>query len=120
MFVIPSEFTEAFSGIGKALSGAASEIGRDSWAAGPPASRAGGFARSGGSCVERAAPAALRGPARCGVDVRLARRQTSGDLRGPRPGTLTEADINAALREIRLALLEADVNFKVVRASPPP
>jgi signal recognition particle subunit SRP54 len=31
-------------------------------------------------------------------------------------GTLTEADVNAAMREIRLALLEADVNFKVVRS----
>jgi len=30
-------------------------------------------------------------------------------------GTLSEQDIDAALREIRLALLEADVNFKVVR-----
>ncbi len=30
-------------------------------------------------------------------------------------GTLTEADIDSAMREIRLALLEADVNFKVVR-----
>jgi len=30
-------------------------------------------------------------------------------------GTLTEADVNAAMREIRLALLEADVNFKVVK-----
>lgn len=30
-------------------------------------------------------------------------------------GKLTEADIDAAMREIRLALLEADVNFKVVR-----
>jgi signal recognition particle subunit SRP54 len=30
-------------------------------------------------------------------------------------GTLTEADINAAMREIRLALLEADVNFRVVK-----
>src|ERR1700733_13777291 len=30
-------------------------------------------------------------------------------------GTLSEADIDAAMREIRLALLEADVNFKVVR-----
>src|SRR4051794_11473129 len=30
-------------------------------------------------------------------------------------GTLTEDDINAAMREIRLALLEADVNFKVVK-----
>ncbi|HZB74733.1 MAG TPA: signal recognition particle receptor subunit alpha, partial [Solirubrobacteraceae bacterium] len=30
-------------------------------------------------------------------------------------GALTEADISAAMREIRLALLEADVNFKVVK-----
>src|SRR5690349_22851988 len=30
-------------------------------------------------------------------------------------GALTEEDITAALREIRLALLEADVNFKVVK-----
>jgi signal recognition particle subunit SRP54 len=31
-------------------------------------------------------------------------------------GKLTEADVDAAMREIRLALLEADVNFKVVKA----
>ena len=30
-------------------------------------------------------------------------------------GRLTEDDINSAMREIRLALLEADVNFKVVK-----
>src|SRR5258707_6685543 len=30
-------------------------------------------------------------------------------------GTLTEDDIDKAMREIRLALLEADVNFKVVK-----
>jgi signal recognition particle subunit SRP54 len=30
-------------------------------------------------------------------------------------GTLTEGDIEQAMREIRLALLEADVNFKVVK-----
>ena len=30
-------------------------------------------------------------------------------------GRLSEEDINAAMREIRLALLEADVNFKVVK-----
>jgi signal recognition particle subunit SRP54 len=30
-------------------------------------------------------------------------------------GTLTEDDVKAAMREIRLALLEADVNFNVVR-----
>jgi signal recognition particle subunit SRP54 len=30
-------------------------------------------------------------------------------------GTLTDADVDRAMREIRLALLEADVNFKVVK-----
>jgi signal recognition particle subunit SRP54 len=38
---------------------------------------------------------------------------TLSDVRGR--GTLTEDDISAAMREIRLALLEADVNFKVVK-----
>ncbi|RAV19998.1 signal recognition particle protein [Paenibacillus contaminans] len=36
-----------------------------------------------------------------------------GKLRGK--GKLTEDDVNEALREVRLALLEADVNFKVVK-----
>src|SRR6202046_4547213 len=40
-------------------------------------------------------------------------QETLADVR--RHGTLTEPDIDAAMREIRLALLEADVNFKVVR-----
>ena len=31
-------------------------------------------------------------------------------------GTLSESDVSAAMREIRLALLEADVNFKVVKS----
>jgi signal recognition particle subunit SRP54 len=31
-------------------------------------------------------------------------------------GKLTEADVDVAMREIRLALLEADVNFKVVKS----
>ena len=39
---------------------------------------------------------------------------TLAEVRGH--GTLTEADVNAAMREIRLALLEADVNFKVVKS----
>ncbi|HET7747701.1 MAG TPA: signal recognition particle receptor subunit alpha, partial [Vicinamibacteria bacterium] len=34
-------------------------------------------------------------------------------LRGQ--GSLSEADVDAALRQIRLALLEADVHFKVVK-----
>jgi signal recognition particle subunit SRP54 len=40
-------------------------------------------------------------------------QETLSDVRGR--GTLTEDDINKAMREIRLALLEADVNFKVVK-----
>ncbi|MGA7703845.1 MAG: signal recognition particle protein [Solirubrobacteraceae bacterium] len=39
---------------------------------------------------------------------------TLGDVR--QRGTLTEGDIEQAMREIRLALLEADVNFKVVKS----
>src|ERR671937_921641 len=39
-----------------------------------------------------------------------------GTLQGVRQrGALTEEDITRAMREIRLALLEADVNFKVVK-----
>ena len=30
-------------------------------------------------------------------------------------GRLTEEDVKAALKEVKLALLEADVNFKVVK-----
>ena len=40
-------------------------------------------------------------------------QETLADVRSH--GTLTEDDINKAMREIRLALLEADVNFKVVK-----
>ncbi len=40
-------------------------------------------------------------------------QDTFDKLRGK--GRLTEDDINVAMREIRLALLEADVNFKVVK-----
>src|SRR6187401_1987440 len=38
---------------------------------------------------------------------------TLGDLRGH--GTLSEEDLAKAMREVRLALLEADVNFEVVK-----
>ncbi|HEX8463182.1 MAG TPA: signal recognition particle protein, partial [Abditibacterium sp.] len=38
---------------------------------------------------------------------------TFAKLRGK--GRITEADVDAALREVRLALLEADVNFKIVK-----
>jgi len=40
-------------------------------------------------------------------------RKVVRDLRGQ--GKLTESHVEAALREIRMALLEADVNFKVVK-----
>ena len=35
------------------------------------------------------------------------------NLRGK--GRLTEADVKTALKEVKMALLEADVNFKVVK-----
>ena len=40
-------------------------------------------------------------------------RTTLADLTGR--GRVSEADVDAAMREIRLSLLEADVNFKVVK-----
>ncbi|GIP36782.1 signal recognition particle protein [Paenibacillus sp. J31TS4] len=46
-----------------------------------------------------------------GLSTRL--QNVFGKLRGK--GKLTEDDVNEALREVRLALLEADVNFKVVK-----
>ena len=30
-------------------------------------------------------------------------------------GVITEADVNDAMREVKMALLEADVNFKIVK-----
>lgn len=41
-------------------------------------------------------------------------QETLADVRSR--GKLTEADVEVAMREIRLALLEADVNFKVVKS----
>ncbi len=40
-------------------------------------------------------------------------RRTLGALTGH--GRISEADVDAAMRDVRLALLEADVNFKVVK-----
>ena len=40
-------------------------------------------------------------------------RKTLGNLTGR--GRISEADVDVAMREIRLSLLEADVNFKVVK-----
>src|SRR6478735_3092046 len=41
-------------------------------------------------------------------------QSTLSDVRSR--GKLGESDVDAAMREIRLALLEADVNFKVVKS----
>ena len=46
-----------------------------------------------------------------GLSERL--QETLGKLTGK--GKLSEKDIDAAMREIRLSLLEADVNYKVVK-----
>ncbi|MBB6636671.1 signal recognition particle protein [Cohnella thailandensis] len=46
-----------------------------------------------------------------GLTTRL--QNVFGKLRGK--GKLSEDDVNEAMREVRLALLEADVNFKVVK-----
>ncbi|SFI53880.1 signal recognition particle subunit FFH/SRP54 (srp54) [Paenibacillus sp. UNC496MF] len=46
-----------------------------------------------------------------GLSSRL--QNVFGKLRGK--GKVTEDDVNEAMREVRLALLEADVNFKVVK-----
>ncbi len=51
-------------------------------------------------------------PGRVRQPFRQAQRAL-GDLR--KRGTLDEESISRAMREIRLALLEADVNLKVVR-----
>ncbi|HEX7194517.1 MAG TPA: signal recognition particle receptor subunit alpha, partial [Chthoniobacterales bacterium] len=40
-------------------------------------------------------------------------RDVFKDLRGH--GTISEANINEALREVRLALLEADVHYRVAK-----
>ena len=40
-------------------------------------------------------------------------QETFRNLRGK--GVVSEKDIDAAMREVKLALLEADVNFKVVK-----
>ena len=48
-------------------------------------------------------------------DTLSTRLQGIFDRLGSR-GRLTEENIQEALREVRVALLEADVNFKVVRA----
>lgn len=54
------------------------------------------------------------------LEVQMAFESLSDKLQGvfkklKGKGVLTEADINEAMREVKLALLEADVNFKVVK-----
>ena len=55
-----------------------------------------------------------KGPAlACSTASATASARPSAGLTGR--GRVTEADVDAAMREVRLALLEADVNFKVVK-----
>ena len=49
----------------------------------------------------------------CSTSSQTASRACSA--RSARAGKLSEDDVKKALREVRLALLEADVNFKVVK-----
>ena len=100
VFVVPSEFAQAFAGIGEALAGRGAAPAHRAAAArrapAPPEPRAGRLSpQMFDSLAEKL-------------------QETLTDVRNR--GTLTEQDIDAAMREIRLALLEADVNFKVVRA----
>ena len=112
VFVVPSEFAEAFGGIGEALArGGRRPTGP------PPGPSAGARHRrrtpDGGA--ERAGTRAPAARIRPSMFDSLAEKlqQALADVRNR--GTLTEEDIDGAMREIRLALLEADVNFKVVR-----
>ena len=50
---------------------------------------------------------------RCSTLSPTASKGALGDVRSR--GKLTEDDVNQAMRQVRLALLEADVNFKVVK-----
>ena len=45
----------------------------------------------------------------------LSEKITSAFKKLKNRGRLSEADVKSAMREIKLALLEADVNFKVVK-----
>ena len=145
IFVIPTEFSQALGNSAARSGGAAAtrptaRRGRAATPApahrGPPTrptrrpSRAPRTRRGARSPAEAeaadarrrsAAPGrgSRRGPPRSrslnGVFDSLAEK-LQGTLAGVRQrGALTEDDINEAMREIRLALLEADVNFKVVK-----
>ena len=123
VFVVPSEFAEAFGGIGEALSRRAPRSPSPQ----PPRPRAAARAAQPPLATQLTPPRAprltvladerawrLRESARLMFDALAEKLQaTLADVRSR--GTLTEQDVDAAMREIRLALLEADVNFKVVR-----
>ena len=105
VWVIPSEFTQALGNLGGVVSGS----GAAAPAPPPPPPPPGRLSR----------PAATHAAVRLhGVFDSLSEKlqATLADLRSR--GTLTEDDVDRAMREIRLALLEADVNFKVVKSSP--
>ena len=117
VFVVPSEFAQAFGGIGEALSEGAERAEKRPPGTRPARRRAAprrGVLRPAGPASARPAAArAARIDRRCSTRSPRSSRGRSSDVR--QRGTLTEQDIDAAMREIRLALLEADVNFKVVR-----
>ena len=103
VFVVPSEFA---AGLRRHRRGARARGQRPRADDGRPAAR------------RRPAPPPAAAPSACEhrpMFDSLAEKlqQALADVR--QRGTLTEQDIDAAMREIRLALLEADVNFKVVR-----
>ena len=117
VFVIPSEFAEAFGGIGEALTRRAGER-----AAGELATEgatgelpAGGGEPPAGAPAAGILPASAEGRAAGIVFDSLAEKLQATLAEVRQRGTLTEQDIDHAMREIRLALLEADVNFKVVK-----
>jgi signal recognition particle subunit SRP54 len=68
-----------------------------------------------GSAVDRQAGAKLEWTRRYHVFETLADKLGGVFRRLSSKGKLTEQDVDEALREVRLALLEADVNFKVVK-----
>ncbi len=110
VFVVPSEFAQAFGGIGEALARGAG-AGEPTPGAPPPRPRR----RPRRRAPRRAG--ARRGTHREAPEPMFdsLAEKLQGTLAEVRSrGTLTEQDIDAAMREIRLALLEADVNFKVV------
>ncbi len=71
-------------------------------------------ARLAGTSGDRAAGPRLRQSTVVFDSLAEKLQATLSDVR--QRGTLTEADIDKAMREIRLALLEADVNYKVVKS----